>query len=661
MNLRTLKFLLLTFIVFIVNTAFAQNTDSTKIDQKVFELGEIKVFATKDKDVVNHQEIQKFNAPTVSTAANILPSVTICNVGARNESTLYVRGFDLRSVPVFADGIPVYVPYDGYVDLGRFTDADLAKIEISKGYASILYGANTIGGAINLISLKPTHQFELKLNSIFISGNGKNANAYIGSRTGKFYFQADFSKFERKFVPLSKDFDTSNLQNSWNLDNSYNSDEKANVKIGFQPNKTDEYSLNFIYQHGEKGNPLYLGTDPTIKVRFWQWPKWDKQSVYFISKTQVAQKTYVSTRLFLDKFINQLNAYDDATYTTQTKKYAFTSYYNDYTYGGSIEAQTDLIKNNTLKIAGIFKNDVHRENNEGEPVLHFSDNNFSFGIEDIYTAFGKLELIPGISYNIRKSLIAENYDSKHDTITPFTPNESTAMNEQIAIIYNFSNNFNLIFTTAHKTRFATMKDRYSYKLGIAIPNPYLKPEEAMNYDFSSSIELFDKISIEPSIFYSNLDNTIQSVDNVEPGISQMQNTGKAEFLGADITLNYQILSNLMFAANYSYIKRNNLSNPEILFTDVPKHKVFSYIDFQPVKAIDFIVSGEYDSQRYSTSYGNVAPEFFVFNSQISFSFAKYFQILAGINNLLDKNYCLAEGYPAEGRNFYASLIFKFNK
>ena len=39
--------------------------------------------------------------------------------GARNEYNLLVRGFNARRVPVFMDGIPVYVPYDGEMDLGR--------------------------------------------------------------------------------------------------------------------------------------------------------------------------------------------------------------------------------------------------------------------------------------------------------------------------------------------------------------------------------------------------------------------------------------------------------------------------------------------------------------------------------------------------------------
>ncbi|CAG5074652.1 Vitamin B12 transporter BtuB [Dyadobacter sp. CECT 9623] len=86
---------------------------------------------------------KNLTAPIFSNALNILPGVSIANVGQRNESVVYVRGFDLRQVPVFIDGVPVYVPYDGYVDMGRFTTFDLAEINVSKGFASILYGANT--------------------------------------------------------------------------------------------------------------------------------------------------------------------------------------------------------------------------------------------------------------------------------------------------------------------------------------------------------------------------------------------------------------------------------------------------------------------------------------------------------------------------------------
>ena len=154
----TLAFLILTGL-----ECFAQTqADTSAILQKIYTLGEVNISATVDKTTVDASDMQKYNAKDVSTALRTLPSLIISENGARNESTVYLRGFDIRSVPVYMDGIPVYVPYDGYVDLARFTTYDLARIDVAKGFSSMTYGANTIGGAINLIGMKPTQKLELR-------------------------------------------------------------------------------------------------------------------------------------------------------------------------------------------------------------------------------------------------------------------------------------------------------------------------------------------------------------------------------------------------------------------------------------------------------------------------------------------------------------------
>ncbi len=287
--------------------------------------------------------------------------------------------------------------------------------------------------------------------------------------------------------------------------------------------------------------------------------------------------------------------------------------------------------------------------------------NISIGIEDIITISDKIKLIPGYSFNIQNAILAENYNSLTDLIYNMPTDKKNASNAQISIHYNTSEKLKINMDFSYKTRFATMKDRYSYKMGRAIPNPYLIPESSANYSVSADVFPVNFLSINPSVFYSKLYNVIQNVDNVELGKSQIQNVGTAEFLGGDIALSTQYFYNFKLMASYSYIQQKNLTNSEILFTDVPKNRVFLSLEYNYKNFVNPIISGEYDSERFSTSYGIISKEFFVINSSVKFNILKNFTLKTGINNIFDENYTICEGYPEAGRNFFVSLQFNFTK
>ena len=207
-----------------------------------------------------------------------------------------------------------------------------------------------------------------------------------------------------------------------------------------------------------------------------------------------------------------------------------------------------------------------------------------------------------------------------------------------------------------------MKDRYSYRNGSAIPNPDLQSETALNLELASTMELADKINFRPELFYSHLYNTIQMVSNVQGDLSQMQNTGESVFKGIDLSLVYTPVTFLNLYAAYSYIQRKNISNPSILFTDVPDNKLFASAEYGIAKKLFLTLSGEYDSRRNNASDGTrVSPGFFVMNFQASYHFKSFITAEAGINNIFDRNYTIQEGYPEAGRNFYAALYFNLQK
>lgn len=120
---------------------------------EVFKLGVIEVGLNSDGKsdsnvaVVDSNEMQKNEANRVTDVAKFTPGVYYdAGVGKRNETNFIIRGFKSTQIPIYMDGIPIYVPYDANMDLGRFVTGDLSKVIISKGASSVLYGPNALGG-----------------------------------------------------------------------------------------------------------------------------------------------------------------------------------------------------------------------------------------------------------------------------------------------------------------------------------------------------------------------------------------------------------------------------------------------------------------------------------------------------------------------------------
>ncbi|EFP4129868.1 Plug domain-containing protein, partial [Shigella flexneri] len=104
--------------------------------------------------VLDQPTMKALDKQNVAQALSVVPGVVLQKSGSRNEEQVKVRGFDSRQVPVYFDGVPIYVPYDGNLDLARILTNNLGAVEVSKGYSSLLHGPNQMGGAINITTLK---------------------------------------------------------------------------------------------------------------------------------------------------------------------------------------------------------------------------------------------------------------------------------------------------------------------------------------------------------------------------------------------------------------------------------------------------------------------------------------------------------------------------
>ena len=144
---------------------------------QVFTLGEVVVEGERDTiskvttvDTIKKETIDLNTATNVADALKAVPGVTMA-IGSRNEKSLTIRGFTQRYIPVFYDGIPIYIPYDGYVDHGQTAHRACFADNRQQGHKLSLYGPNTMGGVINIVSRKPEKKFEADFDAGWSEGS----------------------------------------------------------------------------------------------------------------------------------------------------------------------------------------------------------------------------------------------------------------------------------------------------------------------------------------------------------------------------------------------------------------------------------------------------------------------------------------------------------
>ncbi|MDQ0505407.1 TonB-dependent receptor plug domain-containing protein [Xanthobacter agilis] len=671
----------------------------------VFELGQINVVSPAASEYwdssgaaisetnISNQEMFTFNRNRLDDALTLAPGVAVSSGGARNEPTVSVRGFNLWQVPVSIDGVRVYLPYDNRLDISRFVTPDLSEVQVQEGYVSILNGPGGMGGAINLVTRKPTRAVEGEVRAGVGLGNTGaytdfNSTFALGSKQEGYYVQASgaFNDSDGFFLPSG--FTPLNpwAEDGGRRDHSESQDWRVNLKVGFTPNDTDEYTLNYTVQQGEKGTPYdiwhnvrtpdgWKGWADANQTRNWTWPEWNWQTAYFLSKTAIGTDTYLNTRFYYTWFDNTLAAYDNTAFDTQYIR-GFNSFYNDQSFGTDLELVHEINSQDTIKGVFTYRRDSHAsqdENNPGlgttvwDPTIKQSEAVLSFGVENTVHFTKNFDFVAGVSYNYRDLLLAEDYGSVNgngDVLYSHPLTTDDTIDWQFAGIYRYSDKGQINASVSSRTRFPTLFERFSSRFGSAIANPDLQAERATNYELAWRDTFNKTLALGASIFFNQVTNLIQSVDTDEWSVSndtwitQNQNVGTSNNTGFILKAEWQTTDTLLLGGNYTYI-HIDLSSPieGIEATGTPEQYAFIYAKWKAWDNITLIPSATFSSSRWTNpsvgplnyvrtdgyALANLSAEY-QFNPQTTFS--------AGVQNIFDTEYETEWLYPQAGRNYF---------
>lgn len=672
-----------------------------------FDLGTTAVSVTSESsplspvtDSFNNTQIRNLNVTTVDSALNYLPGLSLDHSASRNEVRVFLRGYDsIGRIPLYLDGIPIQVPYDGVIDLGRFQTRDIAEIQVAKGYSSPLMGANNLGGSINLVTREPEKPFEA--DAVIGTGSGEmvQTGLQLGAKMDKFYVQGSVDWLQKEFIPLSGDFPLADVinQTNYELNHSDSRDAKYSGRIAYTPKGRNQYVFSVTNQKGTKGQPFYTGENTGARTRWWQWPFWNKYSYYFLSNTELSETTSLKLRLFYDQFKNGLKSFDNDTYTTMTRRYAFYSVYDDHTSGLSAEVTTRAVPYNTLSASFSFKDDVHKNfgfnptsPSPDQPETLDEVQILSIGLQDIITITPKLRATLGFSADHLIGVQTQSLNDDKDTIVPLqcesnpdnasftgcTPNEWT-YNPQTSVSYNITERGTLFVTFADRGRFPLMKELYTAGLGARLPSPELKPERSRNWDIGYSYAIASKTLAQVEYFHNTIRDAINDVYVPDPGTEEdprcwdsdnegwcekFANVAKEVHQGFEISVRSTPMQRLTLDASWSYINRTVEFDPDVLrlnpdlliLPTLPRNKfILNAIVQLPHEILAlFTFRHEGGLELQDTTYNSGNPGLLPFAASHSIMdlgtvapLVKGFSLQAGLKNLFDSNYYYTPGYP----------------
>lgn len=198
----------------------------------------------------NFESIENIGIQNIETFAAIVP-----NVSFNKSQNIGVNFINVRGIPQIRNGeSPVAFVVDGVnipdANLINQDLFDLALIEVVKGPQGTLYGKNAIGGAINIISKKPTNKFQNRI-SLGI-GNGNNQNI-IGQTSGAIIKDMLFFRLAGRY----RNFD--GLFTNKTLDKKVDFSEAQSYRglIRIEPSKHFQADLNFQYSKETGGATYY--------------------------------------------------------------------------------------------------------------------------------------------------------------------------------------------------------------------------------------------------------------------------------------------------------------------------------------------------------------------------------------------------------------------
>jgi len=588
-----------------------------KITEEIIVVGK----APKDQPVstVTRIDFTKLNQNKpldLSEAIKYAPGVNV-TFGDKDTYTLKLRGIDAKRISLLIDGVPDYEPYYSTFDLKTVSAAGIESVQITKGPASVLYGPNTLGGIVNVITRRPGPDPYLALYGSY----GDKATRAVGMDGGfqwkKFSLVGDLAYQDSNgYVYPDQTAGTTTRTNSDYERFNFNG------KVYYQPSAGTEIMVNGGVYLSDYGMPAALFTQ---KARYWRFKDWNRYTLNAGGYTALGEKSTLRFRAWYVNYWNTLDQWKDAAMTIRQ----FESTFDNSVYGIFALGDFPLVSWNALKLSVNYEKDIARTQDDVNlPWTKYDQGTLSAAAEDHIALSDQWKVIAGVSL---------------DTIYKFKGGTTSKFNPLIGLKFSPLEDLDFHVSIAQKSKFPSMRSLYSSSSG----NPDLLSETGTAAELGFTVNKWAHLS--GAVFFDEFKNMIDT-KLLADGTRLYWNIGQARINGFELEAQ-KSFGWLEATLNYTYLDHKNVSDDRPLDA-IAKHNFNFGLNVSLLQRLRLGLNGLYASKSYWYDYNAKVllgiPEYKYVDAIVSFKL-DHCEIFVKATNLFDAYFYSEPGFPWRGR------------
>jgi outer membrane receptor for ferrienterochelin and colicins len=601
---------------------------------------------------------------------------TFPSASSKSKSSISIRGMGANGTLFLLDGRRLSGEVKNPFDLDRIPASTIERIEVVKGSMSSLYGADAVGGVINIITKKAGLKPEINLGIRYgqnSQGKAKNKNAYLDIKGAKNKFKYSVYVNKTKTTPYIQNelasvmvkqaggpnngtnqkpsnltpgtpsFALNGLADTYSHDVTYTEDSDVNtigtrLSYDFNDDTTVGLDLNAFT---EKREGSYIGYFHPSNART---PIGSKIPVFNIPVNTKDDNTRIDVGLDLSTNINEDLLLKLRAYKSYYKKRNTTTakYYSQMGYSSEAEsasngmnANVDIrtyealinysLNDNHFLTTGIEKRDENREASvftKTSEMTKKSVNYKAIYLQDEWQINDSLNAIIGARYDE-----VSNADNKATF--------------RLGLVNSFSNLFNLRANFAQGYRTPDIREMYINK---QTPNGLQQGANVIGYDlkpeFTNSYELglsgrTNNFSYTTAIFLNEIEDKISQVNT--GSYYTFQNLSKAETKGLELSFKYNFTNDLSSAFSWTELRtENKTTKKELEFN--PNRTLALNLDYKLTPNLLIGTKASYIGKQYyvKNNTENMTNAYTLVDMNANYKINNTFTVYAGVNNIFDK-------------------------